>query len=171
MPLSYRWMSQLRPCIWYSRMVPFLMQLGCESSLHAHGVWHCCPTGYRAGAGRLFRCREQHRAQLYCTAREGPGPLMAGYHRASKAATLYRLSVGPAVSLDIHAGCQLRLEVATLISTAPCRCGVYTTAIKQPQQLACCHWVPVTEHYPVQTWTPAVPGPACSLHKTRACMV
>ena len=29
MPLSYRWMSQLRPCIWYSRIMPCLMTLGC----------------------------------------------------------------------------------------------------------------------------------------------
>ena len=29
MPLSYRWMSQFRPCSWYSRIVPPLITLGC----------------------------------------------------------------------------------------------------------------------------------------------
>ena len=33
MPLSYRWMSQLRPCIWYSRIWPPLMTEGWAMSL------------------------------------------------------------------------------------------------------------------------------------------
>ena len=63
MPLSYRWMSQLRPCIWYSRMVPFLMQLGCESSLHAHLVnrmpCFCRPSGEMHSAGQNPKCKAQ----------------------------------------------------------------------------------------------------------------
>ena len=33
MPLSYRWISQFRPCSWYSRIVPPLITLGCTFSL------------------------------------------------------------------------------------------------------------------------------------------
>ena len=32
MPLSYRWMSQLRPCIWYSRILPPVITLGWDCS-------------------------------------------------------------------------------------------------------------------------------------------